>query len=109
MKPETFRLSSRQISLLHDFAVNRRFYPMAECLFLDQRTFGSLIRNELIGYDKEKEAFTITPKGRLVYKAYLHTDTVRQHGLKFAPTVQVLITKVGVKAKVIEMAMVANQ
>lgn len=83
--------------------------PIAECLLVDQRTFGSLIRNELIDYEKGREAFTITMKGRAVYKAYLHTETVRQHGLDFAPSVQVLISKAGVKAKVIEMAKAANQ
>jgi hypothetical protein len=83
--------------------------PITECLVIDQRTFGSLIRNMLIDYDSSREAFSITPKGRMVYKAYLHTETGRAHSADFAPSVQVLINKIGVKAKVIEMAKAANQ
>lgn len=109
MKPETFRLSSRQISLLHDFAVNRRHVHIDECLLIDQRTFGSLIRNGLIDYNARHESFVITPKGRMVYKAYLHTETGRAYKDGFAPSVQILINKIGVKANVIEMKKAANQ
>lgn len=83
--------------------------PIADCLLVDQRTFGSLIRNDLIDYNDQRNAFTITPKGRMVYKAYLHTETDRAFHNEFAPSVQILINKIGVKAKVIEMAKAANQ
>lgn len=82
---------------------------MIDCLYLDQRTFGSMIRQGLIEFEDNKEAFIITPKGRAVFKAYLHTDTIKEHGMKFAPSVQVLIEKIGVKPKVIQMVVTANQ
>lgn len=82
---------------------------MIDCLYLDQRTFGSMIRQELIEFEDSKEAFIVTPKGRAVFKAYLHTNTIKEHGMKFAPSVQVLIEKIGVRTKVIQMVVDANR
>lgn len=103
MRTETFRLSSRQISLLNEFASKRRSISLIECIGIDQRTFGSLLRQELIA-PVQDDAFSVTPKGRAIFKAYLNTDIMKDTGSRFSPTVQVLISKTGIKAKVIQMA-----
>lgn len=86
---QTFRLSSRQASLLNDFVGKQK--TIEQCLATDQRTLGSLIRQELIDYHPAADAFLVTDKGIQTFEAFLKTDVSREYREQFSPTVDAML------------------
>lgn len=75
----TVRFSNRQHAALKLFGQDlKKVIDLEHALEVDQRSFGSLHKQEYIYYDKGRGGFMLTPKGHQAMRIYHDTDVMNR-------------------------------